>query len=462
MFVTWGVVPIQAGIFATETIQLSSGSRFRQSTGFIPASKQSDKVDGSYIYSAHGIIWLNETLPPYMTRDYALAPFELQDKDVTLDKSHSTWTSKTTLYSLDMNCELPGVDVRDELQMNNGFDFAPTTVQTSQWVSSNGCGFPTSYYAPIGNETIGPNAEMNNMSAYDTKDFTSIYIGQYPTEWADYYLQTYCPSTANHTFMAWFAKNKQRAEDPPNPVTRLYCTPYYFEQEVVATIDATTKAPINYTATGDKMALSAKKWNSTFFETQMNTGKVNEFNRATMPFSVYPDQLETVSSYPISLANFGTILQPMAGYIVGVSRRPLEELLDPHALADAYQAVYRIVFARSMTVVLDQDFNSTTSAYGRYDYTAAAVVMVPAFTYVVEGLLGFVSICGIVLFTISLKRKWSLCSDPATIAGVQSLVADNPALLREFSTLDRASAEEIVTNLENKKFKLERDEQGVM
>jgi hypothetical protein len=462
MFVTWGVVPIQAGIFSTETIQLSSESVFRESTGFIPASEQSDKVGGSYIYSAHGIIWLNETLPPYMTRDYALAPFELQDVDETLDKGHRTWTSRTTLYSLDMECETPGVKVQDELQMSSGFNFAPTTVQTSQWVSSNGCGFPTSYYTSIGNETIGPNPNMGNNSAYDTKEFGSIYIGQYPTDWADYYLETYCPSTANHTFMAWFTRNKQRAEDPPNPVTRLYCTPFYYEQQVMATIDAKTRAPINYTSMGVKRPLPAEKWNSTFFEPQMNTGRVNEFNRANMPLSVWPDQLETISSYPVSLSNYGTILQPMAGYIIGVSRRPVHELLDPHALADAYQSVYRIVFARSMTFILDQNFNSTTRSSGRYDYTAAAVIVVPVFTYIVEGLLGFVSICGIVLFVISLTRKWSLLSDPATIAGVQSLVADNTALLRDFSTLGRASTEEIATSLKDKKFKLERDEQGVV
>lgn len=462
MFVTWGIVPIQAGIFSTETIQLSSESVFRQSTAFMPASEQSVKVDGDYIYSAHGIIWLNETLPPYMTREYALAPFEPQDANETSDEGHRTWTSRTTLYSLDMECEIPGVRVQDELQVSSGFTFAPTTVQTSQWVSSNGCGFPTSYYTPIGNETIGPNPHLNNNSAYDTKEFGSIYIGQYQTEWADYYLETYCPSTANHTFMAWFTRNKQRVEDPPNPVTRLYCTPFYYEQEVMATIDAKTRAPINYTSTGDKRALPAEKWNSTFFEAQMNTGKVNEFNRANMPLSVWPDQLETISSYPISLGNYGTILQPLAGYIIGVSDRPLHELLDPHALADVYQSVYRIVFARSMTVILDQDFDSEITSTGHYDYVAAAIVMVPVFTYVVEGLLGFVSICGIILFSISLERKWNICSDPATIAGVQSLVADNAALLQEFSTLDRASMEEIATSLRDKKFKLDRDERGVV
>lgn len=462
MLVTWGIVPIQAGIFSSETIHLSATLSFEQSTGYVPAYEQSEKLDGRYIYSSHGIIWLNETLPTYMTRDYALAPFRPQEAAERLSNDHRTWTSSTTLYSLDMNCETPGVKVQDEEQWSSGFTWSPTTVQSSQWVSSNGCGYPTSYYSPIGNETIGPNSMLDNHSAYDTKEFGSIYIGHYATEWAEYYLESYCPKTANHTFMAWFFKNKKRAEDPPNKVTRLYCTPSYYEQDVIATIDAETRAPINYTTSSAKRILPAEKWNSTFFEFQMNTGKINEFARGrALPWTVWPDQLETLATYPVSLANYGSLLQPMAGYAVGASQRPLEELLDPHALAAAYQSVYRIVFARSMLEILDQGFTSTANDSGRYDYTAAAIVVVPVFTYIVEGLLGAVALCGIVLLLISLRTEWSLCCDPATIASVASLVADNASLLQLFSKMDRASMEEVEASLKDKKFKFDRHQHGI-
>ena len=462
MCVTWGVVPIQTGIFSSETIRRSSVTSFSHATGFIPANEQTDKVTARYIHSAHGIIWLNETLPPYMTRDYVLTPFRLQDADQEQDRDHQTWTSKSTLYSLDMNCEIPGINVQDELQISSGFNFAPTTVQTSQWTSSNGCGFPASYYTSIGSETIGPNENFYNQSIYDTKEYGSVYIGFYPTEWAEHYLETYCPETANHTFMALFTKNKQRIEDPANNVTRIYCTPFYYEQEVIATIDAKTRAPINFTSTGNKQALPIEKWNSSFFEHQMNTGRINEFNRGALPSNFWPDQLETLSAYPVSLANVGSLLQPMAGYIIGASQRPLEELTDPYALAAAYESVYRIVFARSMLEILDKDFINTSTSSGSYDYTTAAIIVVPVFTYIVEGMLGFISICGIVLLFISMRRTWGLCSDPATIASVQSLVADNAALLKEFSALDRASTKAISTTLEKRRFKLDYDERGVM
>jgi hypothetical protein len=82
------------------------------------------------------------------------------------------------------------------------------------------------------------------------------------------------------------------------------------------------------------------------------------------------------------------------------------------------------------------------------------------FTYIVEALLGLVSVCGLVLIWISWRRTWGLHSDPATIASIQSLVADNASLLREFSVLDKANKEELETNLKDKKFKLSCDEKS--
>jgi len=76
VFVTWGLVPLQVGLFTTESITRTSPTIFANSVGFIPASKQPKSIAGRYIHSAHGIIWLNETLPPFMTRDYVLAPFK--------------------------------------------------------------------------------------------------------------------------------------------------------------------------------------------------------------------------------------------------------------------------------------------------------------------------------------------------------------------------------------------------
>jgi hypothetical protein len=255
--------------------------------------------------------------------------------------------------------------------------------------------------------------------------------------------------------MAMFAENRKSAEDPRKNVTRLFCDPFYYQQEVVATISAKTQAPINITSKGEKQVLPVEKWNTTFFEDQMNAGSLNQENRGALPLSAWPDQLETMSTYPVSLASGGATMTGMAGYMIGAAGRPLEELLDPEGLKDAYQSAYRIIFARSMTEILDQDFRSAESVSGRLNYLQGAVTLVPVFTYIVQGFLGFVSICSMILLVVSWRRNWILSSDPATIASIQSLVAENTALLKDFSKLERSHPVDFEQNLKTKKFKLE-------
>lgn len=200
MFLTWGLVPLQAGIFAVETIHLTSSMPFLSSTEYVPANKQEDVISSRYIHSAHGIIWLNETLPPYMSRDYALAPFVLADKELENVGKNQTWTAKTTLYSLDMGCEIPEVKFGPEIIRWNGSTPVPTGEFDSDYTSTNGCKFPTSWYKVFSNATIGPNSGIQDQVVFNVKEFSSAYIGYYPTDFSDFYLQGPCPKTANHTW----------------------------------------------------------------------------------------------------------------------------------------------------------------------------------------------------------------------------------------------------------------------
>jgi hypothetical protein len=255
--------------------------------------------------------------------------------------------------------------------------------------------------------------------------------------------------------LAMFVENRKSADDPPNNVTKLFCDPFYYQQEVVATVSAKTRSPIKIISRGEKQVLPVEKWNSSFFEDQMNAGSLNTRNRGALPLSTWPDQLETLSTYPISLTTGGSMMTSMAGYVIGAAGRPLEELVEPEALKDAYQSAYRIIFARSMIEILDQDFRSTELVSGHVDYLQGVVTLVPVFTYIVQGFLGFVSICSMILLVISWRRNWTLSSDPATIASVQSLVAENTALLEDLGKLERLHPVDFEQSLKTKKFKLE-------
>lgn len=187
----------------------------------------------------------------------------------------------------------------------------------------------------------------------------------------------------------------------------------------------------------------------------MNTGKNYEENRDSLPMLYWPDQLETVSTMPLSLGTQGIMLAGMTGMAIGASQQTLEGLLDPEKLRSAYETAYRLIFARSMVEILDQRFSKSNSLGGSTVTVTTAIVVVPVFTYIVQGILGFVSLCSIALIIISIRRKWRLNSDPATIASVMALVADNPVLLEDFAKLDDGSKEGFEKSLKDRKFQLE-------
>jgi hypothetical protein len=126
-----------------------------------------------------------------MTRDYTLAPFAPENKDLGEEERNETWTASTTLYSLDLHCEAP----RLELQQD-----PVTDKNVYYYVGIKDCKWPFDLIKSFGNDTIGSNAPATHQAAYDIKKFASFYIGYYSTDHSDYYLERQCPETANHTW----------------------------------------------------------------------------------------------------------------------------------------------------------------------------------------------------------------------------------------------------------------------
>jgi hypothetical protein len=132
-----------------------------------------------------------------MTRDYVLAPFAPENKDLEEEERNETWTASTTLYSLDLHCEAPteyGGPILDYYgrEFDNDFGY--------NYLGINGCRWPGEYIRKIGNETIGSNALRSNKEAYQTKKFSSFFVGYYSTDYSDWYLEGYCQETAYHTW----------------------------------------------------------------------------------------------------------------------------------------------------------------------------------------------------------------------------------------------------------------------
>lgn len=184
LLMTWGVVPINAGIFAVRTITLTTNTTFDVSTSYIPAAQQPSSLTYRYGQSTYGILILNETLPPFMAHNYTLAPFQPRTNKTDYIQKEGTWQAATILYSLDLHCEQVFSNI--------------TSGDRSTYYNQDGCSFIEGL---SGNSTIGETSTM--------KSFVAQYVGFYDsTGNAPYSLNEGCPMSANHTFFAAYSRNK--------------------------------------------------------------------------------------------------------------------------------------------------------------------------------------------------------------------------------------------------------------
>jgi hypothetical protein len=159
VLVTWGVVPVQAGIFSVRTVTRITNTTFAVSTSSIPIERQATTLNFGYAQSTYGIVSLNETLPPFMNRNYTLAPFRPSTESHTTGQTNGIWTAPTTKYSVDLYCE----DVSHKTDNST----------TIAYTSNSGCNFTTGL---TGNLTKG-NIPGYEGDAYALKDFVGMFVG---------------------------------------------------------------------------------------------------------------------------------------------------------------------------------------------------------------------------------------------------------------------------------------------
>jgi hypothetical protein len=279
---------------------------------------------------------------------------------------------------------------------------------------------------------------------------------------ADYYLSMSCPPEANLTFYAAMQRNKVQEEDPPNEVTAIYCWPNYYQQRVNATVDMVSREPLEVRVLKDKEAISDDVFNATWLESQINQGtRGKELRADALPSDATPNYQEKLAETNISLRT-GSLgagrVQPMVGLAIAMGNRPLEDFLDYEVLSKSYSDAYKLMFARAMRDILGSvAFDSHEAVRGQTREYTEAVVLEPVFVYIVEGLLGVISLITIALLYLMVTRTKNLHSDPSTMAAVLALVADNEPLLSDFQDFDCCSTDQMNQSLRHKRYKLSSD-----
>lgn len=351
-----------------------------------------------FALSAYGIVVLNETIPPYMARNYTLAPFRPSaiERQGPKDVETQEWTAPTTLYSLDMHCE-PAIQVDDSGTWNN-----------------SGCAV---IGLRMGNDTISTTSSI----ASSIKPFSAQYIGFWNLYgYANYYLSSDCPTEKNHTFFAAFTRNKEKESDPAHNVTAIFCEPTYYSQLVNATVQKSSNRPVRIVPLEQKQPLNDTHaiLNTTVLEMLFSGGYPQTRTRLDeLPNHKIPSLAAQLAETNVSFADDR---EPLVGFSVLMDQVPPEDLLDWKVLARSYADSYRLMFARAMVDVLDDGFNTTKTVTGTRRFETNAVGLEPVFTFIVMGFLGLIALSTTVLLCLSRSRNLSLRSDPSTIGSVSS------------------------------------------
>ncbi|OQO15247.1 hypothetical protein B0A48_00630 [Cryoendolithus antarcticus] len=403
VLVFWGLTPIQAGIFAVRTVNARESVPLHRARSYVPTTQQGDP-SAIYPQSAYNIAWLNETLPPFMTREYILAAFG-PDADAEPSAGDLSYTGVTTKYGVDLTCEVPILSTSLDSEVVSN--------------SSTGCSF------------LNPN--LKEMPANDTsKPYQITYAGHIATDgYADWYIWDYCKDT----FWVRWSKSSAGSATPARS-TSVFCTSHYYQQEVNATVTATHKQVLDVVPLSPKAPLPLDLFNTSIFEWAMGTGNVNMTARSPYPLPGFPRQESRLKSYPIDLEDMVT----MAPFAIAVDPRPMDDYFDPDTLHSAYQAVYQLLFARRLADILKSDLDLSQADSGVRTYSTQAVVVVPGFAWASTGLLATVLALAMWLISSAVRRSNMLQSDPGSIAALMSLACSSFPLTRTLAKFNRSSS----------------------
>ncbi|KAL1586528.1 hypothetical protein WHR41_05262 [Cladosporium halotolerans] len=414
ILVAWGVTPLQGAIFATDTVTKSVSEPMQLAQNYLSIADQAAEVTANYTYSASNIVWLGERLPSFMTREAALMSFKPEDVEVL--QTEDTLTARTTSFSVDITCEDPVLNRTGETL-----------------ASSQGCLVPLPF-GPDGTDIVHEPGR-----SYDVKRFSAFYAGtQNYDGLADFYLSPYCPEDVKDVFLVAFTENRQTDVDPPNPVTRLFCQPYYFQQDVTATVRRVDGSILNVSDAGPKSPMPQRMFNTSLHEWQVNVASQQNMVRSTIPSTEWPEQGRQLSETELTLTPEYEKSSKIIGLALGASQKPLEEYLDPGTLAESFQSIHRLLFARAMIDVLSIDYNDAMLVNGTRNYQTEAIRIVPGFAYVVEALLGLIAILAILLLTLNWGNLLKLETDPESVIALMALISCEGTILKQFSEHDQS------------------------
>lgn len=414
VLIFWVITPMQAALLTTKTVTVEIPTQFIPSQSLASYDSQTAglEVSSKYLFTAFGVTWLDEQLPPFTTTEYAATPFRPLRSGLGRG-INETWTAVTRTYKTDLDCTL---------------GTSAATGQPFNITNNAGC------YVPI--NPIPPSNKTRNIQYLGFGNWDGL---------ADWYLPTGTCKGGPHMFLAiWAETAPGRREGSMLPadtdITAVFCTPNYHYSDEEITVDAKTLLVKSIERLGDPVSFTQDDGiiDINRFETDLSSGRVDQNQQLPMRFiSAAP---------PTAMSRYEDwgLVNPTSqvSYAIGMSPGfEFEDFKDPRILSEAFARVHRLLFATYVSSLLrdiPDKGDDENLVLGNRTMEQLAVVVFKLFARLLEGFLAAVAVCSVVLGVITYRRNANLFSNPDSLAARMAFVADSKALLEDFDGLDES------------------------
>ncbi|KAL6897586.1 hypothetical protein GGI43DRAFT_97388 [Trichoderma evansii] len=436
--VFWFITPLQSSIMGTGFVNITAPAIIGTRSSLVPLLNQSTLLNNEILNTGYATAWLGQSFPPFMTPDYAILPFYI-DNDPGVSQQQLNWTATTTKLWTELEC-WPA-------------EFQRQFPATTNWNFQNGQGCNTT-------------VEFGFFS-----NLAMDYIGYHTSPFADYNLadSVNCPATENstHQFLATWANTVSSSNISLTSynisniskvnMTALFCQPFYYKQQVMVSVATDGYKPQNTSIQpiSPREPLTEKEFNSTSFEFLIAAGMPME--EVLVIKRDFPFEQVIELDARLDNTNLALPVSNMVGYALAGRNEPATPYRDPNTLHEAYNRAHKYLFAIAVSHLLfnETDVGNSTAVSS---FQQSGIIVSRLFSAIVEGLLLLVAIFTVSLLWTCHKSKSYLSANPSSISRLAAIFRNGAETNELFRPVDHADEKSLQELFQGDKFRLARSD----
>jgi hypothetical protein len=427
MIIFWAITPLQSAIFGTSPVTRVRDIQMITTAAVMPLTSQVSSLNADFLMTAYGISWLDQKLPAFTTKSFAILPFAPVQADATASTSE-TWIASADAYSTNLDCTTAKYVAHGHLT----YDF-----DNEKGCSISGVALPSA----------------------QSRTNLLVYVGYYDDAHVDWALQNpNCSVEFSNTFLAiWASGDSQTTTGQYQNMTALFCQPVYTVRDITVKVNATDHSVVedDFNSTtpnyGMPRPMPSEVLNLTNFHYLIGTGvtektQITDYPN-TRPVEQFPRLYQSDLTWPST---------NMVGYGVAAAGVSVDGLGDPFLLQSTFTKAHQLLFATAFNSLLQpippEAVIDTKSGYVQDQPTA--IILVRVFSVVVEVFLCLVSLMAATIWYMSARRTSQMVRDPSRIGDIMSMVSECRGLKDIFRDMGTTSREQLNDRLRYKKFRL--------